>query len=112
MTARQMGEIIELDFPASIVEPVDEPMELAEALGVTPKYHGKSESFHLLELETERAVRRITPEIEKLRALPVRATSVTSKAEAKEYDFELIPERHKLTEFLFGQNSPLLNSLP
>jgi len=87
LTAEQKGEKIELNFPATPDEPASAPVGLVEALGVVPKYIGKSRYDYLVEVESGEVVRNLSPDFGRLRALPVRGIMVTSIAESKRYDF-------------------------
>jgi len=87
LTARRNGEEIELNFPATPEEPAGIPSGLSEALGLVPKYLGKSRFDYLVEAASEEAVRTLKPDFIRLRALPVRGIIVTSKATSPEYDF-------------------------
>ncbi len=87
LKATREGEEIELDFPVVIYEPVSEPSGLSEALGVTPLYLGKSKFFYLVEVESERTVRDLKPDIEKIKSLSASAIIVTSVADTEGYDF-------------------------
>jgi PhzF family phenazine biosynthesis protein len=87
LTGDRVGEWIELDFPAKREESALAPAGLAEALGVTPKYVGKNQFDYLVEIDSEVAVRRLTPNHAALAALPVRGVIVTSRADSSGYDF-------------------------
>lgn len=87
LSARHDGAWIELDFPATIAEPCDTPAGLADALGVTPKFVGKSRFDYLVEVEDENAVRSATPDFGKLRGMPVRGVMITSAGSQPGVDF-------------------------
>ncbi len=88
LTAERDGDWIELDFPAKPEEPVEAMPELALALGVTPRYVGKSQFDYLVEVETEEIVRGIQPDFALLTTLPARGVIVTSRAkDPASYDF-------------------------
>lgn len=87
LTAKRRGEEIELNFPATPDEPASAPVGLSEALGVVPKYIGKTRYDYLVEVESEGDLRKLRPDFGKLRALSVRGTIVTSVAESEGYDF-------------------------
>jgi PhzF family phenazine biosynthesis protein len=87
LKATLKGEEIELDFPAVPYEPMSEPSGLSEALGVAPKYLGKSKFFYLVEVGSERTVRDLKPDIEKIKSLSAPAIIVTSVADTEDYDF-------------------------
>ena len=78
---------IELDFPATPDVPASPPAGLAEALHATPKYVGRSRFDYLVELEDERAIRALQPDIAALRAIPTRGVIVTSRADDGRADF-------------------------
>jgi PhzF family phenazine biosynthesis protein len=87
LLAESRGEEIELDFPATPDEPAIAPPGLCEALGVVPTYTGRTRFDFVLEVESERTVRSLTPDFAKLRALSVRGIIVTSASASAEYDF-------------------------
>jgi PhzF family phenazine biosynthesis protein len=82
LTATRRGDYIELDFPATPAAPVAAPAGLAEALGATPVYVGRSRFDYLVELEDEAAVRALQPDLAKLSAIETRGVIVTSRADA------------------------------
>lgn len=87
LTARQTGETIEMDFPATPEEPTRPPNGLAEALGVTPVYVGRSRFDLLVQVETEAEIRGMTPDMARLKTVPVRGCIVTSQAASPRFDF-------------------------
>ena len=87
LTAERKGDWIELNFPATPDQPATAPPRLGEALGLTPKYVGKSKFDYLLEVETETIVRNLKPDFGLLREMQVRGVMVTSRATLPEYDF-------------------------
>lgn len=86
LTAARKGDWIELNFPVLFEEPATAPAELVAALGVTPKYIGKFGARYLIEVDTEEAVRNLTPDFHALKRLPERGVVVTSAATSSEYD--------------------------
>jgi PhzF family phenazine biosynthesis protein len=87
LTARQNGQWIEMDFPATPAQPADPPDGLLDALGVTAEYVGKTRFDYLVEVDSEATVRDLKPDFGKLAHLPVRGTIVTSRADSPEFDF-------------------------
>jgi PhzF family phenazine biosynthesis protein len=87
LTAERKGNWIELNFPATPDQPATAPAGLAEALGVTPKYVGRSKFDYLLEVGTEQTVRNMKPNFSLLRQIKVRGIMVTSRASSPGYDF-------------------------
>ncbi|HVR95118.1 MAG TPA: PhzF family phenazine biosynthesis protein [Thermoanaerobaculia bacterium] len=93
LTAHRLPEgWIELDFPAKPVQEVtDWPAGLAEALGVEPRFVGRSQFDYLLEAASEEEVRAIRPDFGQLRTLPVRGVIVTARAsDASEGGFDVV----------------------
>ena len=78
---------IEMDFPATPAQPVDLPSELRDALGVVPKYVGRSKHDYLIEIDSEAELRGLRPDFERLKTLGVRGVMVTSRAISPDYDF-------------------------
>ena len=87
LTAVRRADGIEMDFPATPDKPVSTPPRLGEALGVVPRYVGKSRFDYLVEIESETVVRALRPDFAALRTLDVRGVIVTSRADSPGYDF-------------------------
>jgi PhzF family phenazine biosynthesis protein len=87
LTAARRGDWIELDFPSTPDEPVQAPPALIAALGVSPRYAGKSRFDYLLELDSETAVRNVRPDFRGLSKIPTRGVIVTSRSDTEEFDF-------------------------
>jgi PhzF family phenazine biosynthesis protein len=87
LTAESKGDEVELNFPATPEAPATAPPGLSEALGLVPKYIGKSKFDYLLEVDSEELVRKLTPDFSLLRTLPIRGIIVTGSADSAEYDF-------------------------
>jgi PhzF family phenazine biosynthesis protein len=92
LTCESTDNWISLDFPALPVTPVSAPMELAEALGVTPVFVGRSSLDLVAVVESPELVESLSPDLVKLRALPVRGVAVTASTNTaattdRPYDF-------------------------
>jgi PhzF family phenazine biosynthesis protein len=87
LTANRKGDWIELNFPATPEQSAVAPSRLIEALGVAPKYVGKSKFDYLVEVDGEETVRNLNPDFALLRAIQVRGVMVTSQATSPGYDF-------------------------
>jgi PhzF family phenazine biosynthesis protein len=91
LTARKGQDGIELDFPATpITEKVTVARELDElgaALGAPIRFAGRSRFDLLVELESEDAVRKLSPDIRRLERFPVRGVIVTARSQSRDYEF-------------------------
>ena len=88
LSAAREGDWITLDFPAKPEERADPPAELLQSLGVTnPVYAGRNAFDYIVEVESEEAVRALTPDHARLRQIPVRGVMVTSRSSNGEFDF-------------------------
>jgi PhzF family phenazine biosynthesis protein len=87
LTCARNNGWIEMDFPATPVEGVGPPGALGEALGITPRYVGKSKYDYLVEVPSEEIVRAIEPDYALLATLDTRGVIVTSAFHGPDYDF-------------------------
>src|SRR2546425_605626 len=87
LTADRRDGWIELDFPATPAAPAPLPAGLAEALGVTPRWVGRSKFDYLLEVDAEATVRSLAPDFAALARAEARGVIVTSRATTPGYDF-------------------------
>ena len=88
LTVTRQGDLMEMDFPAKIDEPVQPPAGLLEALGVSnPLYVGKNKFDYIVEVESEEKVRNLKPDFTRLGKIEVRGTMVTARSSFPDYDF-------------------------
>ncbi len=87
LTADRRGAWIELDFPATRPAAAPPPPGLTSALGVTPRWVGRSRFDYLVELDSEDAVRGLKPDLSALEQVEARGVIVTSRATTAGYDF-------------------------
>jgi PhzF family phenazine biosynthesis protein len=87
LTAERREGAIELDFPARPAAEAELPPGLAEALGVEPRFVGRSRYDYLIEAPSEEAVRAAVPDHGLLRTLPVRGVILTAASSSDPYDF-------------------------
>ncbi len=87
LNCRRAGDWIEMDFPALPVQTAEPPLALLEGLGVKPIFVGRAVLNWLVELPSERAVRDVRPNYQRLGELPVQGIIVTARADASEFDF-------------------------
>ena len=80
LTARRVGDKIELDFPALHVSPATFPQSAIPLLGATPVSYSTSADWQLAELDSEQAVRDLSPDIHSLNSLGLGQLIVTAKA--------------------------------
>ncbi|MDP9075616.1 MAG: PhzF family phenazine biosynthesis protein [Actinomycetota bacterium] len=82
LTADRVDGAIQLDFPSQPAEPIEAPADLAEALGVTPRWVGRSSSDYLVEVADAATLRAMQPDFATMAAWPVRGTIVTAAGSA------------------------------
>jgi len=87
LTADRRGDWIELDFPGTGPTPAPAPEGLTAALGVTPRYVGKTRFDYLLEVADEAAVRALRPDFSALERVEARGVIVTAPASHDGFDF-------------------------
>jgi len=88
LTAGRRDAWIELDFPATIATAAPPPAGLIAALGVKPRFVGRSRFDYLVEVDDESTVRQLTPDLGALGRVEARGVIVTSRANGKgSYDF-------------------------
>ena len=81
------GELIEMDFPATVAEPAQATRELAEALGIEPSWTGASEFDRLVLVDSPETLRFMQPDFARLKTVPVRGVIVTSGSDDSRFDF-------------------------
>lgn len=91
LKAERRDDWIMLDLPVTPVQllpgsPTDSG-SLAAVIGAPISFAAYSRFDCLIELESESAVRSLTPDMAKLSALPVRGVIVTARADAPDFDF-------------------------
>jgi len=87
LTARKQGNEIELNFPATPPEPIQDDPGLADALGVNPESLLQSKFDYLVKVGSEAEVRSAKPDFGKLSQLGVRGVMLTSRGESDQFDF-------------------------
>ncbi len=87
LTAARRQEWIELDFPAEFEEYCAAPSELTEALGVAMHYVGRNRFDYLIEVENEKTLRSLAPDLSLLESIAARGFIITSRSDSAEYDF-------------------------
>ena len=77
---------IELDFPRLPIEPAPAPEALLQGLGTPVRFCGKSTYSWLVELDSEDAVRKISPDVGAFKKLDLDVL-ITAASKSSEYDF-------------------------
>jgi len=87
LTATQAGELIELDFPATVAQPAEPPEGLIEGLGTQPVRVSQNKFDYLVEMANEEDIRSLMPDYALLRRIAARGVIVTSRASTPGFDF-------------------------
>ena len=87
LTAQRQEDWIELDFPSLPDRRSKVPPGLAKALGTKPRYVGRSRFDYIVEVGSEKTVRKLKPDFTRLSALAIRGLIVTARATTQPYDF-------------------------
>jgi PhzF family phenazine biosynthesis protein len=85
--AEKNGDWIEMDFPAEPEKTAAAPEDLMEGLGVKALYTGRNRFDYLVEVDGEETVRRLKPDMTRLKKVDMRGVIVTSRSESAGYDF-------------------------
>jgi PhzF family phenazine biosynthesis protein len=86
LTCNRRGDWIEMNFPATLEQPAEPPLQLAQALGCDLKYTGRNKFDYLVEVADEETLRSLSPRHHLLRQMPVRGVIATARGTG-EYDF-------------------------
>ncbi len=87
LSAKKVGDRIELNFPAIEVREVPSDEAINRALGIIPLFTGTDGKRHLIEISGYDELARITPDFNALRSCGKTLFMVTCGSEKPEYDF-------------------------
>lgn len=87
LTAVRQGKFLQLDFPATPVEPCVPPHGLLEALSVDAIFVGKTKFDRFVVVDSAEIVRSLRPDFRKLASIAARGVIVTSVSDMPEVDF-------------------------
>ncbi len=87
LTATLDGDWIGLDFPSEPANETAPPPGLIEALGIKPLFTGQNRMDYLLEADSAKTLRTMTPDFSLLAKCKTRGVIVTSRSDSVEYDF-------------------------
>lgn len=85
--AKRKGSQIQLDFPALPAKPCEPPAGVLESINVQSRYVGRSTFDVLVEVESERVVRGLTPDFQRLGAVNCRGLIATARSDDPRFDF-------------------------
>ncbi len=86
LTARKIGDKIELDFPSVVPKPLHFGDDVSRALGAKPLYSGKEGLFILFELDSADAVRKLDPDLKTLVKLGAEDFIVCAQSDEPSFD--------------------------
>ena len=87
LTATKDPDLIWLDFPATPPQPVTQLADLERAIGTPIRYLGRTSFDYLVELDSDSAVRALTPDLAALARLSARGVIVTAASSTRGEDF-------------------------
>ena len=87
LTARQTGQLIEMNFPAEPATECGPPDDLARPLGSEILWCGQNRMDILVQIANEQAVRNLAPDLDRLARLGTRGVIVTAISENGQVDF-------------------------
>jgi PhzF family phenazine biosynthesis protein len=87
LLASRKGDYFQLDFPITAEEKSDPPLELIESFNASFLYCGKSKFDYLLEVESESALRGLSPDFKRLSTVKCRGVIVTARSSSPKFDF-------------------------
>jgi len=87
LSAKKVGEWIELNFPVRCMEETAIPEALMKALNVEPLHVAHDGSDYLIEVENAEIVQNLAPDLELIKRAPVRGVIVTSRSDDPGVDF-------------------------
>jgi PhzF family phenazine biosynthesis protein len=88
LSAKSDGEYVTLGFPLEEIAGVKySEYDFEKLMGLTPVYTGRTRFDYLLVVDSEKAVKYLAPDFEKLKKIQTRGIMVTAKSESAGYDF-------------------------
>jgi PhzF family phenazine biosynthesis protein len=87
LKASRADDRIQLDFPLKPESAAEPPADLIESLGIAPKYVGRNQFDYLIEVESDNALRNMTPDFKRLAKVSCRGVIVTARSSTPQFDF-------------------------
>jgi predicted PhzF superfamily epimerase YddE/YHI9 len=78
---------IMLDFPMEAARPLETPDLICTAFGCRPLFFGENRVDYMIEVESEKVLRALTPDFSKLKDFSGRGYIVTSRSETAGFDY-------------------------
>ncbi len=85
LVVTRQGSLIEMSFPSLPAAPCDPPADIVRGIGAHIVAAAKSKFDYLIELESERDVRELAPDLGAIARVPARGVMVTARG--SQYDF-------------------------
>lgn len=85
--AKKRGILIELDFPFEMDEETEAPNQLRESLGVPFKYVGKNRMDYIVEIEDQKTLQSLQPDLALMKMMTTRGVIVTAASDEADFDF-------------------------
>lgn len=87
LSARKIGDQIELDFPQIFVEETESNDIIEKAFNIKPVYIGKNDNRYLIEIDNYEELLSIKPDIQLLKSCDLGRFILTVKSPLSQYDF-------------------------
>ena len=87
LSAERHGSLFQLDFPALTAAPSGPPSGLLESLNVAVTHVEQSKFDFVIEVESEKLVRSIAPDFNRLASVKCRGVIVTARSDNPQFDF-------------------------
>lgn len=87
LTAKKIGDKIELDFPQIFVDDAESNEIIEKAFDINPVYIGKNDNRYLIEIEDYEKLLSIKPDFQLLKLVDLGRFIITVKSALPEYDF-------------------------
>lgn len=87
LKVRKEEKLLELDFPAQNVVPIEPPAGLIDGIGKKPKEIYRAGEDYLLVYSSQKDIENLLPDFRVLKTVRARGIIVTSKAKSKKIDF-------------------------
>jgi PhzF family phenazine biosynthesis protein len=85
LTARKVGKKICINLPSEPCSEAEAPAEIEKALGLKPLFVGRNRMGYLVEVESEKELRELTPDFMELAKINAQSIMVTAKSSS--FDF-------------------------